>query len=119
MASNHIRPGATLTLTAPSGGVVSGTLYIINNTACVALTTAAVGVEFEGAIEGVFQLPKAPSQAWLEGARIMWDNTGNQRASNATTAGFLPIGVAAAAVASGAGDVLGTVRLNGVATVAL
>lgn len=119
MASNHIRPGATLTFTAPAGGVVSGNLYIINNTACVALTSAAEGVAFEGAIEGVFQLPKAPSQAWLEGARIMWDNTANKRASNATTTGFFPIGVAAGAVGSGAGEVLGTVRLNGVATVAL
>jgi len=119
MADNHVKPGAVLTFTAPSGGVVSGTLYIINNTAGVALTTAAEGAKFELAVEGVFRLPKAPSQAWLQGARIMWDNTANQRASNATTGGFFPIGIAEGAVASGAGDTVGVVRLNGVATVAL
>ena len=119
MAGNHVKPGAVLTFTAPSGGVVSGTLYIINNTACLALTSAADGAAFEAAIEGVFRLPKAPSQAWLQGARIMWDNTSNKRASNATTTGFFPIGIAEGAVAGGAGDTVGVVRLNGIATVAL
>lgn len=119
MATNFVQPGNTITLTAPSGGVVAGKLYIINNTAAVALTSAAQGAQFEAAVEGVFDLPKAPSQAWLEGARIMWDNTANQRASNATTAGFFPVGVAVKAVGSGAGETVGRVRLNGVATVAL
>lgn len=119
MATNFVQPGSTITMTAPSGGVVAGKLYIINNTACVALTTAAQGAAFEAAIDGVWDLPKAPSQAWIEGARIMWDNTANQRASNATTAGFFPIGIAVDAVGSGAGETVGRVRLNGVATVAL
>lgn len=119
MANNYVQPGNTLTMTAPSGGVVSGKLYIINNAAVVALTSAAQGTEFEGAISGVFDLPKAPSQAWNQGARIMWDNTVNQRASNATTAGFFPIGIAVRAVGSGANETTGRVRLNGVSTVAL
>lgn len=119
MATNYVQPGNTLTLTAPSGGVVAGRLYIINNIAVVALTSASAGAEFEGATNGVFDLPKAPSQAWNQGARIMWDNTVNQRASNATTAGFFPIGVAVRAVGAGAGEIVGRVRLNGVATVAL
>lgn len=119
MATNHVQPGDVLTLIAPSGGVESGKLYIINNTAVVALTSAAQTLPFQGAINGVFRLPKAPSQGWNQGARIMWDNTANQRASNATTSGFFPIGVATEAVGSGAGDTVGVVRLNGVATVAL
>ena len=108
-----------MTFTAPGGGVVSGTLYIIGNTPVVALTSAAAGSPFEGATTGVFALPKAPSQAWTEGVRIMWDNTANKRTSTATTAGFFPVGVAAAAVGSGAGETTGLVRLNGVASVAL
>lgn len=108
-----------MTFVAPSGGVVSGNLYIINNTAVVALTSAAQGASFEGAMTGVFRLPKAPSQSWNQGARIMWDNTANQRASNATTTGFFPIGIAAEAVGGTAGETVGLVRLNGVATVAL
>jgi len=119
MAKNYVQPGSTLTFTAPSGGVVSGSLYIIGAMAVMALTTAAQGAKFEGAVDGVWDIPKAPSQAWTEGARIMWDNTANKRASTATTAGFFPIGAAVAAVGSGAGEIVGRVRLNGVATVAL
>lgn len=119
MATNYVQPGSTVTFVAPSGGVVAGKLYIINNTACVALGNAAEGASFEAAIDGVWDLPKAPSQAWNQGARIMWDNTANQRASTATTTGFFPVGIAVRAVAGGAGDLVGRVRLNGVATVAL
>lgn len=119
MARNHAKSGGVMTLTAPTGGVESGKLYIINNLPVIALTSAAQTLPFEAATTGEWDLPKAPSQSWNEGARIMWDNTANQRASNATTSGFFPIGVAARAVGSGAGETVGRVRLNGTSTVAL
>ena len=110
---NYLKPGNTVTLTAPTGGVVSGTAYLIGALLVVAQASAAEGAEFEGLAEGVVTLPKVGSQAWTEGAKVYWDN-GNARCTTDATAGQL-IGVAAAAVGSGAGETTGTVRLNGVA----
>lgn len=69
MARNFIQPGDVLTLTAPSGGVVSGTAYLIGGLLVVAQNTAAQGVAFEGRTVGVFTLPKATGQTWSEGAK--------------------------------------------------
>lgn len=118
MASNFRKQGDTVTLLAPSGGVVSGGLYVIGALAVVALKTAAEGVAFEGRVTGEFALTKVGSQAWTQGAKINWD-AGNSRCTTATTSGFFPIGVATAAVGSGSGETTGYVRLNGVATTAL
>lgn len=118
MAKNFRKSGEVLTLTAPSGGVVSGMLYVIGALPVIALTTAAQGASFEAKTDGEWTLPKVGSQAWTEGAKINWD-AGNSRCSTATTTGFFPIGVATAAVGSGAGETSGAVRLNGIATTAL
>ncbi|MCB1470839.1 MAG: DUF2190 family protein, partial [Rhizobiaceae bacterium] len=50
-------------------------------------------------------------QAWTAGAKIYWDDT-NKRTTNVATSNTL-IGVATEAVAGGAGDTIGRVRLNG------
>jgi predicted RecA/RadA family phage recombinase len=115
---NFVQEGDVLTLTAPAGGVVSGLLYVIGNLPVVATVTAAAGELFTGKVEGVFDLPKVGSQAWTVGARINW-NTATQQATTATTPGFFPIGVAVAAVGSGAGETTGRVRLNAVGVAAL
>lgn len=106
---NYVQPGHTLDLTAPAGGVVSGTGYLIGALFAVASVTAAAGATFAARLEGVFTLTKATGAAWTEGAALYWDNT----AKNVTTtsASNTKIGVAAAAAASG--DTLGNVRLNG------
>ncbi|OZA05138.1 MAG: hypothetical protein B7Y02_15860, partial [Rhodobacterales bacterium 17-64-5] len=51
------------------------------------------------------------SQAWAPGDRIYWDNTARQT-TKTLTANTL-IGVATEAVAGGATDLIGRVRLNG------
>jgi predicted RecA/RadA family phage recombinase len=110
---NYVKPGNIMTFTAPTGGVVSGTAYLIGSLLVVAQASAAEGAEFEGVVEGVVTLPKTDEQAWTEGQKIYWD-AGNACCTNVATAGQL-VGVAAAAVASTQGLVTGQVRLNGAA----
>ena len=55
-------------------------------------------------------ITKVGSQAWTVGAKIYWDDT-NKRCTTVATDNTL-IGVAVEAVASGAGDTIGRVRLN-------
>lgn len=118
MASNFRKSGDVVTLVAPSGGVVTGQLYVIGGLPVVALATAAEGAQFEGKTTGEFDLPKVGSQAWTQGQRVNW-NASTGAASTAATAGFFPIGVATVAVGSGAGETTGRVRLNGVGVAAL
>ena len=59
---------------------------------------------------GVFDITKVGSQAWTVGAKVYWDDT-NKRCTTVATDNTL-IGVAVEAVASGAGDTIGRVRLN-------
>ena len=113
MASNFVQPGAVLTLTAPSGGVVSGGVYQIGMLLVVALVTAAVGEAFEGQLTGVFDVTKIGSQAWTVGALVYWDD-GNSRFTTVGPGNHLA-GHAVAAVGSGAGETTGRVRLDGVA----
>ena len=58
----------------------------------------------------VFDITKVGSQAWTVGAKVYWDDT-NKRCTTVATDNTL-IGVAVEAVASGAGDTIGRVRLN-------
>ncbi len=109
---NYIQPGDTLTLTAPYArdagqGAQVGAIFGV---ACSDVENA---VEGEFKTEGVFELTKVGSQAWAVGDKIHWDNS-NKRCTTDSAAGML-IGVAVEAAGSGAGVVLGKVKLNGVA----
>ncbi|MFA6310603.1 MAG: capsid cement protein [Sterolibacterium sp.] len=108
MASNFIQDGDTVTLTAPAGGVVSGTGYLIGTLFVVALVTAAEGASFDAMVEGVFTLPKTSAQAWAEGQKVFWDNS-NHRADSDSTVGQL-IGVSVGVAANPTAN--GSVRLN-------
>ena len=78
----------------------------------VASGTAALGEAVEPAVEGVYDLKKVASQAWAAGDKIYWDNTA-KNTTKTLTANTL-IGVAEnEAVAGGATDLIGRVRLNG------
>jgi predicted RecA/RadA family phage recombinase len=119
---NYKQPGDILTFTAPTGGVVSGTAYLIGALLVVAQASADAGAEFEGLVEGVLTLPKPGSQAWAEGQKIYWNDAavgaGGQVCTSDATLGQL-VGVATAAVGSGAGETTGTVRLNACAPATL
>lgn len=109
MAKNFIKPGKTLTLVAPTGGVTVGLGYIIGAIFVVALQTALATVSFEGSTEGVWDLAKVSTEAWAAGDKVYWDSA----AAKATTvaAGNRLIGAAAAAAANP--TTTGHVRLDG------
>ena len=107
---NYVQPGNTITLTAPYA-VVSGDGLLVGSIFGIAAGAAALGDPVETALVGVFDITKIGSQAWTAGAKIYWDDT-NKRTTNVATSNTL-IGVAIEAVAGGAGDTIGRVRLNG------
>ncbi len=107
-----IKPGNTVTLTAPAGGVIAGVLYLIGKLLVLAKTTAAAGAEFEGATNGVFEdAPKATGQAWAEGAKLYWDAAASVFTTTATANS--PVGICLSAEIAAA--TTGTVMLTGVA----
>lgn len=107
---NYVQPGATFTLAAPYA-VTSGDGLLVGSIFGVAAGDAASGATVEAALTGVFDLTKIGSQAWTVGAKVYWDDS-NKRCTTVATDNTL-IGVAVEAVAGGAGDTIGRVRLNG------
>ena len=109
---NFISGGSTLTITAgadiASGeGVLQGAIF------GVAVGDIANGEQGTLNLTGVYELPKAGSQAWSVGARVYWDASAGRCTTAASGNTF--IGVAYEAVGSGASETLGKVRLNGAA----
>lgn len=105
MAKNFVQPGQVLTLTAPTGGVVSGNAYLIGALLCIALGTAAQGEQFEAQVTGVWRLPKTAAQAWTEGAAVYWNTTTKLATTTATGNTFIGHAVADAANPSDFGHV--------------
>lgn len=85
---NFSQKGDILDLTAPAGGVVSGTVYKIGSIVCVAVTTAAAGETFAALTEGVVSLPVG-SDTPAEGGKAYFksDNTISTTASGNTLCG--------------------------------
>jgi predicted RecA/RadA family phage recombinase len=115
MAKPYLQPGEVASLTAPAGGVKSGDGVVIGNLFAVATVDAAEAAEFEGALTGVWSLPKAAG-AINAGARVWWDaSAGN--VVNASSAGLFPIGCAVQG--AGTNDAIAAVRLDGIAVTAV
>lgn len=110
---NFVQKGEHVTLTAPGGGVTSGTVYKIGSLLVVATVDADAGDQFVGLVTGVISYTKPGSQAWAEGAKVYWDNGAGKFTT--TSGGNTLAGVAAEAVGSGSGETTGKVRLDGVA----
>ncbi|MBO6755744.1 MAG: DUF2190 family protein [Roseibium sp.] len=106
---NYIKPGNVLTMIAPTGGVVSGSLYEHGTIVGVATGPAAEGEEYELSVNGVFELAKTAAQAWAVGDAIYRDSATGLATSVATANTKCGVAVAAAANPSGTG----LVRLNG------
>lgn len=107
---NYVQPGNTITLTAPYA-VTSGEGLLVGSIFGIAAGAAANGETVETALVGVYDLKKAASQAWSIGDKVYWDNSAKEVTK--TVGSNTVIGVAVAAVAGGAGDTIGRVRLNG------
>lgn len=109
---NFIQRGDVITVTAPTGGVVSGQGVLVGNLFGVAAITAAEDESVEIATVGVYELPKLASAVIAAGARVAWDTTAKQVVLPGT--GMVPIGIATLAAGNGVATV--RVRLDGVAT---
>lgn len=106
---NYVKSGDVLTLIAPTGGVVSGTVYLLGTMLVVATTTAAQTEVFEGRTTGVYDLPKVSAQAWTVGQRVYWDDTAKNFTTTVGTNTLAGVAVLAAANPSSTGRV----RFNG------
>lgn len=102
---NKLEFEATVAI-ASGEGVLQGKLFGVAQAAYAIGDTAVI------VLEGEFELPKIGSQAWAVGQKVYWDDA-NSRCTTVASGNSL-IGGATAAVANGAEDVLGNVRLNGV-----
>ncbi len=105
----YLKEGDTQTFTAPAGGVTVDVPVLIGSLVVIPMVTAAVGVQFEGKLTGVYRdMPKAAGAAWAEGQVLYFDSAD----STFKTAASATARRAGAAVAAAlAGDVVGTVRL--------
>ena len=107
---NYVQPGKTITLVAPYA-VSSGDGLLVGAIFGVATASAAIGETVEAALVGIFDIKKVASQAWAVGDKVYWDNTAKETTKTATSNTL--IGVAVEAVANGASDTVGRLRLNG------
>lgn len=112
MARTYKQPADVITLPAPTGGTVSGSVYRINQLVLVALETKAQTVDCAFARVGIFTVTKVGSQAWAVGTLVYWDN-GNTRFTTTSASGLTPCGFTASVVGSGAGETSGDVLLDG------
>jgi predicted RecA/RadA family phage recombinase len=96
---NYVGDPDTITLIAPSGGVVKGNLYLIGGRPVVALATVAETLEFAGATRGIFDWTAAAN--WTIGARAFYHLT-NHTVTPTSASGLLAIGTFCQAGSSGA-----------------
>jgi predicted RecA/RadA family phage recombinase len=104
--------GEVLAFTAPGGGVTKGVPYLIGSLVVVPVHTAAEGARFSGLVRGVVSFTKTGSQAWTEGCKVYLDVSPKEFTTSA--GGNTLCGVAVVATGSGAGELTGVVRLDGV-----
>lgn len=109
---NSLSDGEVLTLTAPTGGVISGTFYKIGQLIVCAQVTAAQTEQFSAARIGAFSsVPKATGTAWVEGGLLYWNDT-NKNFQTASASGTL---AAVALDVAASGDTVGNIALLGMA----
>lgn len=110
---NYVAHGRVLTLNAPYDRT-SGQAAKIGSIIAVATVDVLSGARAEWDVEGVFDVPKATSQAWTEGLIIYWDDTAKNFTSTVGSNTKAGVAVAnAAGVMAQSADTVGRVRLNG------
>lgn len=88
---NYICTGERLVVTAPSGGLSAGQVYLVGSKATVVISGGLEGESCTVMTEGVFELAKA-NEAITIGKRLFWDSTNS--CLTATAAGNTYIGYA-------------------------
>jgi predicted RecA/RadA family phage recombinase len=100
MATNYTQPGTILTLTAPTGGVVSGTAYQIGSLVVVAQATVAQTLPFPALVKGVVNVAKVADEVWTENLAIYFDESAGKFTEDDDTAANPLVGVAVLPVAA-------------------
>jgi predicted RecA/RadA family phage recombinase len=103
MAKTYIQPGHTLTVAAPTGGVLSGAGVLIGTLFGIAQSDAAEGADVEILTEGVIEIGKTAALQIDVGDRLFWDAT--NKVVNKTAAAQVCVGVAVSAAANPSGMV--------------
>ena len=98
MATNYIQPGRSITVAAPTGGVLSGQGVLIGTLFGIAQYDAVEGAEVEILTEGVVEIGKTSALAIGVGDQLFWDDT--NKLVNKTTTAQQQVGVAIAAAAN-------------------
>ena len=98
MATNFIQPGRHITVTAPTGGVLSGEGVLIGTLFGIAQYDAAEGAEVEILTEGVVDIGKTSALAISVGDRLFWDGT--NKVVNKTATAQVCVGVAVSVAAN-------------------
>ncbi len=111
----YISAEDVLSLTAPSGGVLTGIGYVIDSLFVVAQASVAQTLPFAAIAAGVVDLPKLSTAVFTEGEKIFWDDAAKQCKESAT--GYFKIGVCVKAAGNPSSSVW--VKLNSVDVVAV
>jgi predicted RecA/RadA family phage recombinase len=92
--NNFTQPGEVITFTAPTGGVVSGSAYLIGSLLVIATKTVAQTLPFEAMTGGVVDVPKVADEVWTECLKIYWDDTAKKFTLDDDTGSNPLVGVA-------------------------
>jgi len=103
---NYVQPGNTLTIPAPTGGVVSGAPVAVGSLRGFAAATAAEGADVAVARAGVYEVVKATGEAWAVGDKLYYNATNGNFTKTATSAVLFGFAGAAAASADTAGQIV-------------
>jgi len=107
---NFVQTGDVVTFIAPAGGVTSGVPVVVNSLVLIPALSAAATYECEGAVTGVYELPKKSTDTPTQFAKAYWDDSEGEVTTTATDNTL--IGVFMNAL--GTGTALADIRLNGV-----
>lgn len=112
MAKNFVQHGKTVTCVAPTGGVVNGMIYRINNLVVVADHDAAEGENFEGHTVGVWDFNIGASAVTITPGQPAYLAANGASLTNASATGLFRVGVFLTDKANG--STACRVRLDGV-----
>ena len=98
MAKTYIQPGHTLTVAAPTGGVLSGQGVLIGTLFGIAQYDAVEGADVEILTEGVVEIGKTSALQIDVGDRLFWDAT--NKVVNKTATAQVCVGIAVSAAAN-------------------
>jgi predicted RecA/RadA family phage recombinase len=102
---NYIQPGNSLTVAAPTGGVVSGAPVAIGSLRGIAAATAAEGADVAISRVGVFSVVKATGAAWAVGDKLYFDAAASNFTKTAASNTLFGFASAPAASGDAAGEI--------------